>query len=204
MTVEVARFGKDHWSALAYVECCAVDNKGMLDNRRMRCDADRHPGLINPMLDSVQVHNKYPTFLAGGEELPDHDDWDCLDDLEAAGFIEQRGTGIHPVIVMTDLGREVVTAIRKHKATQDGNFSNFRWKPKVSVGDVLFRDIAPLVPGPPRGRRIDVIGDARVTLLRAFYQGHLLGDLEAFALGRGTIDRTDVDWGSVGESVTGR
>ena len=76
---------------------------------------------------------------------------------------------------------------------------------KVTVGDVLFRDIAPIVPGPPRGRQLDVTGDERVALLRTLYQGHLLpGGLEAFAVGRGTIDRTDVDWNSAGESVTGK
>ena len=200
MTVEVEKFGKDHWSTLAYVECCAVDDKGALDNRHMRCDADRHPGLVNPMLDSVQ---KYPTILAGGEELPDHDDWDCLDDLEAAGFIEQRGTGIHPVIKMTEAGNKVAASLRHHKS-QGGNFSGFQWPLKLYVANVRFRDIAPIIPGPPRGREVGVVGEARITLLRAFYQGHLLGDLEAFVLGRGTIDRTDVDWSSAGESVTGK
>ena len=202
MTVEVERWGKDHWSALAYVECCAVDNKGMLDNRRMRCDIDRHPGLVY-YTGRVSGDRKYPTLLAGGDELPDHDDWDCLDDLEAAGFIEQRGTGIHPVIVMTELGNKAVAALRQHKA-QGGNFSVFKWRPKVTVDEVLFREVAPTVPGPPKGRQIDAIGEARVILLRAFYQGNLLIGLEAFVMGRGTIDRTDVDWGSAGESVTGK
>lgn len=125
MTVAVEKFGKDHWSALAYVECCAVDNRGMLDNRRMRCDPDRHPGLMwynyREGLDK-----KYPTILVGGEELPDHDDWDCLDDLEAAGFIEIRGTGLHPVVIMTALGFTVGAALRQHKA-KGRNFAEFRW-----------------------------------------------------------------------------
>ena len=69
---------------------------------------------------------------------------------------------------------------------------------KVTIGDVLFREVAPTVPGPPKGRRLDVVGDERVILLRAFYQGHLLDGLEAFVMGRGTINRTDVDWGSAG------
>ncbi len=203
MTVDVEKFGRDHWSTFAYVECCAVDYKGALDNRRMRCDADRHPGLVNPMLDSVQVHNKYPTILAGGEELTDHDDWDCLDDLEAAGFIELGGTGLHPVVALTESGYKVAAALRRHKV-QGHAFSDFRRRAKVTAINVLFRGIAPIVPGPPRGRQLDVTGDARITLLRAFYQGHFLGDFEAFVLGRGTIDRTDVDWSSAGESVTGK
>jgi len=76
---------------------------------------------------------------------------------------------------------------------------------KVTIGDVLFRDIQPLEAGPFCGRQINVVGAERVALLRTFYQGHLLpGGIEAYALGRGTIDRTDVDWSSAGESVTGK
>lgn len=126
MTVPVERFGKDHWSVLAYLECCAVDAKGKLDLRRMRCDADRHPGLVNAVLDEIQLKKKYPTYLADRELLADHDDWDCVDDLEAAGFVEQVGTGIHPVIKMTELGLEVAAALRAHKAG-GGYFALFRW-----------------------------------------------------------------------------
>lgn len=124
MTVEIERFGKDHWSALAYVECCAVDNEGRSDNRRMRCDYTRHPGLF--AAEYFPADRKYPTILKGGEELPDHDDWDCLDDLEAAGFIEQHGTGLNLVVRFTDLGYEVVHALREHKA-QGNNFAEFSW-----------------------------------------------------------------------------
>lgn len=122
MTVSTDRFGKDHWSLLAYVECCAVDNKGVLDNRRMRCDIDRHPGLAHS-----GSGKKYPTILVGGAELPNHDDWDCLDDLGDARFVGVGGTGIAPVVRFTDLGYKVAAALRQHMA--QGNHSrDFRWE----------------------------------------------------------------------------
>jgi hypothetical protein len=44
---------------------------------------------------------KYPTRLRNDVELSDHDDWDCLDDAEAAGLIESAGTGINPTYKLT-------------------------------------------------------------------------------------------------------
>ena len=123
MTVSVEKFGKDHWSTFAYLECRVVDNKGVVALPQMRCDIDRHPGL------HASIHGttlkKYPTILAGGEELHDHDDWDCVDDLEAAGFVEQTGTGINPAVRLTELGHEVAAALRKHKG-EGGSFATFQ------------------------------------------------------------------------------
>ncbi len=123
MTIPTEKFGKDHWSTFAYLETLAVDNKGRPDNHRMRCDLDRHPAMDHAY--SGIGGQKYPTILAGGDELPDHDDWDCIDDLEAAGFVEQGGTGIHPVFKLTETGYRVAAALRKHKA-EGGNFASFR------------------------------------------------------------------------------
>lgn len=122
MGVPVADFGKDHWSTFAYTECCTVDSKGVLDPRRMRCDFNRRPGLF--ATQRLSADRKYPTILAGGRELPDHDDWDCLDDLEAAGLLQQVGTGVNPVVRLTDAGHEAAAALRRHKA-QGGNFAGF-------------------------------------------------------------------------------
>jgi hypothetical protein len=118
--VPVAVWGKDHWSMLAYIECRCVDHRGVPARARMRTDARRHPGLV------VRVFTKqYPTRLAGGVELADHDDWDCADDIEAAGFIEIKGTGIHPVWKMTAEGNRVAGLLRAHK-TNGGNFAEFK------------------------------------------------------------------------------
>ena len=36
--VPMVQWGKDHWSVFAYLECCAVDNKGIINNQHMRCN----------------------------------------------------------------------------------------------------------------------------------------------------------------------
>lgn len=106
-------WGKDHYSTFAYAECRLVDNKGTIDYRHLRGLPGQDAG--------------YPTRLAGGVELPNHSDYDCLFDAEEAGLLELRGTGLHPEIkALTPLGAKVAAAIRAHKAA-GGSFGNFKF-----------------------------------------------------------------------------
>ena len=122
--VEVEKFGKDHWSTFAYIETRCVDHKGYPDRRHMRCDMDRHPAHVH-LVDPKMAAAKYPTILKGGIELPDHDDWDCLDDCEAAGLLESHGTGLHPFYKLTKEGNRIAGLLREHKAS-GGTFGNFQ------------------------------------------------------------------------------
>jgi len=127
--VPITAFGKDHWSTFAYIETCCVDRKGVVELVRMRTDAQRHPGLVGRVFTSDAVR-RYPTQLRRDDvtgrlrTLDDHDDWDCAEDLEAVGLLEWRGTGIHPVFVLTPLGRRVASQLRQHKAAGK-NFCDF-------------------------------------------------------------------------------
>ena len=96
--VAIDEFGRDHWSLLAYAECRAVDHRGALDARHLRLDGGRHP------------------TMARHGSIAGHSDTDCLDDLEAAGLLINRGTGVNPVVVMTDLGWQVAWALRRWRA----------------------------------------------------------------------------------------
>lgn len=91
--IEPARFGKDHYSTLLYVESRAVDHRGLLDHDRMRCHGLRHPVMLMAKRRTIAFGTdqadgrRYPTLLRDGIEQPDHDDYDCLDDLLAAGWL---------------------------------------------------------------------------------------------------------------------
>lgn len=111
--VPITAWGKDHWSTFGYLECRVVDNKGVLDFRHMRGQRG--------------VKCKYPTRLAFGVELKDHSDWDCLDDIEEAGLIVNHGSGINPLVQLTEKGLLVAAALRAHKAT-GGSFGNFTFQ----------------------------------------------------------------------------
>ena len=121
----VERWGKDHWSTLAYIETRIVDHKGEPNREQMRCDVAIHPQFANRANRGLLPDKKYPTRLNDGTELPGHDDWSCMDDAEAVGFVVNNGTGLHRVYALTDAGTEVCNALREHKR-KGGNFGEFR------------------------------------------------------------------------------
>jgi hypothetical protein len=110
--ISMEKWGKDHWSTFAYLECRTVDNGGVIERKHMRCDSSRHPQFAHLPAD---MDRKYPTIFKDGK-LEDHDDWDCLDDCELLGLCENKGTGLHRVYKLTALGRLVAAQLRAHKA----------------------------------------------------------------------------------------
>jgi len=140
----VSQFGKDHWSLLAYVESCCVDGSegvGRLFPSRMRGNPATHPLLAHLPASAWKL--TYSTRLQGffdyehrsdaakaieaGWMLANHDDWDCLNDLEAAGYVEVLSLG-NPAVRMTELGQEVAGKLRAHKAL-GGQFAQFSLTP---------------------------------------------------------------------------
>lgn len=120
MAIQLEKFGRDHWSLFAYIETRCVDYGGELNKLHMRCDQDRHPAHRHA---GCREGVKYPTRLKG-DEVQDHDDWDCANDLESAGLIQIGGTGLHPVFRLTKEGRRVAALLREHKAN-GGKFAAF-------------------------------------------------------------------------------
>lgn len=112
-------WGRDHWGVFLYIEDVCVNRRGVPDLRRIQANENRHPGLmgITPagtFLDGA----KFGIRLAGGRELPgpDYDEWDCIDDLEREGLIEEVGTILHPLFKMTEKGNKIASKRRVDKA----------------------------------------------------------------------------------------
>lgn len=131
--ITIDRFGKDHWSTFGYIEVRCVDHGGSPNRQHMRCCSVRHPGLAH--LRNVAP----PTRLKDGTEQQHHDDWDCADDLEAAGLIVVGGTGMFPIFKMTEEGTRVAGLLRAHKAT-GGSFGTFDPGP-VRASDGVYRNL---------------------------------------------------------------
>jgi hypothetical protein len=130
--VPIVKWGKDHWSAFAYIEVLQVENGGLTkgiaipDRRRMRCNPHTHPGVVNiSPAGTLMDGSKYPTRLFEGE-IAGHDDWDCLSDAVAAGLLEDVGTGVNPAYRLTKLGRDAANKLREHKAA-GGRFATFKF-----------------------------------------------------------------------------
>lgn len=120
------QWGKDHWSLLAYVGTRCSDHQGVLDTRHLRI---KNPALrqgwkpefgtrLRDYWNTDKTTN--PAML-----LLNHDDYDCLDDLEDAGYIESWGTGLFPAYKITKKGLNAISALVAHK--QSGkHYATFR------------------------------------------------------------------------------
>ena len=145
--IEMSDFGKDHWSLLAYVETLCVDSHvgkgvGTIDKRRIRCNQKRHPmHAVNANFGVTGWNADYGTRLSGfflegekrdlGRRLIEHDDWDCLDDLERTGLIEILSEA-NGFVRLTDKGIAVAGRIREWKA-KGGHFATFQHSEPVGA-----------------------------------------------------------------------
>lgn len=131
-TIPVEDFGKDHWSLLAYIKTRCVDYGGVLDIQHMRTKNGALSGQKSG--SSMGWKPEYGTRLKGfwnkdgttnqDRMILDHDDHDCQEDLEAAGYIKNKGTGLNPAVKMTRRGFKIVNLLEQHKAA-GGNFADF-------------------------------------------------------------------------------
>lgn len=127
--VPIEKWGKDHWSTLAYLECRTVDQHGIVNNKNMRCN----PRIHREFMNSARQHSgkKYPTILKSGEKLEQHDDWSCVEDMVAAGLIRAYfdtdhctfGGGKAKVELTAD-GHAYTNALRRHKSN-GGTWADF-------------------------------------------------------------------------------
>lgn len=120
--IPMDEWGRDHWSTLAYIETRCVDYKGRIDIRNMRCNGVRHPGLAHLAVTFDQF--EHPSILHGGKTEPEHDDWDCLYDMEAVGLLVDNGTGINALVALTETGWAMAHRLRRYRA-EGGNYQDF-------------------------------------------------------------------------------
>jgi hypothetical protein len=116
MAIPPNRWGEDHWALLSYVVSCF---DGSLDLERLRCNGN--------------------TRLKGpSDRVIGHDDWDCLQDLEAAGLVEiiSRLAGI---VHLTEKGNAVAFRLREHKWNGQ-TFATFEADPFSGPAGILDAD----------------------------------------------------------------
>jgi len=127
-------WGRDHFQTLLYIEDVCVNEGGNIeatDHRKMRVDGAT-----------------YPTRIAGGETVEEHDDWDCLNDFILADCVEQREDG---TLRMTDRGRSIVAHCRDEKANGT-NWQDVRVMPLLNIRTGRATD-----PVPVTGARAEMV-----------------------------------------------
>jgi hypothetical protein len=87
------------------------------------------PGPDDPDL-GAPITPDLGTRLRDGTIIPDHDDWDCVEDLLAAGLLTAIPEPDHPerwgLIRLTPAGQRHVAALRVHKQ-QGGTLDTYAW-----------------------------------------------------------------------------
>jgi hypothetical protein len=144
-TPTLGTFGRDHWSTFAYLTTLGCE--GVPDRRRMRCGKARHPLLM--AIGQEMDGGAWPTRLQGGVELHNHDDWDCVGDLENEGLVDNVGSGINPVFRLTEFGSRVCRELGEHKR-QGGSFANFICKEPYSGDAKVAQEIDEVTAGVDR------------------------------------------------------
>lgn len=130
--VPMSKWGKDHWSTLAYIECRVVDNHGYLDDQQMQPRGTKYPYRLRGY-----DPEKPETYIDG------YGDWGALEDFVAAGLVVPgkdanpdsptgrlffRDIGVRHrthQVALTEKGLMVAGRLRTHKA-RGGNFASFK------------------------------------------------------------------------------
>lgn len=139
------RWGKDHWSTLAYIETRIVDYGSYTIGIDTRMRATRRTfrlmyearAFMNSAAERVAesgtgrtVSGINGSVLNDGAVVAHHDDYSCLEDFAAAGLLsvtsEQFAFGAN--FTLSELGWAVSHQLRRWKA-RGGNFASFRWSP---------------------------------------------------------------------------
>jgi len=144
------KFGRDHWSMLAYLETVAVDCAGFqvgLDaymrhtrrHHRVMPQECPQPKRAKKVLAQfvLTMQPEHGTRLKDGTVLGDHDDFDCLQDLYAAGYFLATTDGVQPGVVLhlSAKGQRVASLLRAHKSA-GGAFRNFEMIPATNGSNV--------------------------------------------------------------------
>lgn len=115
--IPMSIWGKDHWSLLAYLETRNVDYGGAIAYDHLR----RKGGQFWKPECSTRIR------ISGGKQEPlpyDHDDFDVIEDFEAAGLAD-RVTGTGSVVKLTEAGIKLAHKLRRHKIA-GGSFGTFK------------------------------------------------------------------------------
>lgn len=132
--VPMEKWGRDHWSTLAYMETVIVEHTVFtvkLDPR-MRQTRRMHRVLseYSPPKDfdrSVPMDRDDGTVLADGSIIKGHDDWACVQDIANLGLLnvgpEDVDVGVD--LTFSDAGMKLAAELRAHKAN-GGSFKNFK------------------------------------------------------------------------------
>jgi len=129
--IPMSKWSKDHWSLLAYLETCCVDNNGQINFDRIRVNPGTHAIVAGGRIAGNRWESSWGTVVAAGLHLDQHDDIDCLEDLEAAGLIHVHSF-VNGIVQLSLDGIDIAQQLRRWKA--DGKqYRDFKPQARIRV-----------------------------------------------------------------------
>lgn len=135
--VPIDKWGKDHWSTLAYIETVMVESAGfqvgfdgrMRQKRRHfrimqeECPRPKRPRRCN---QGIPMSPEQGSRLNDGTSIEGHDDWDCVQDMAVEGLFTVDVDDIQPGVILkfSEKGWDLIHKLREHKG-QGKNFASF-------------------------------------------------------------------------------
>lgn len=127
--VDITDFGEDHWGLLHYTATRVEQSKGILELHTLRCNPARHQKINKADLPwSVIMGTRLRGFFRDGMQpdlafqLGDHDDYDCLIDLEENGLL--IATNSFDAVVLMPFGIRIANMLKEHKKKGE-HFASF-------------------------------------------------------------------------------
>jgi len=140
--IPMAKWGKDHWSILAYLETVEVECGGfqvgfdgrMRQGRRnfrvmpQECPKPKRFDKCPRLQDAEPMEHEHGTRLNDGTVVEGHDDWCCIQDMAMDGLFTTKLISVEPgkILHLSKIGWNIVNALRKHKA-EGGSFASFQF-----------------------------------------------------------------------------
>ena len=127
--IKMEEWGKDHWGTFMYIEKLCTEGTegiGVFNKDSMRCDQSCHPKLIGPVNNINGVYDggkTLPTRLKN-RNISDHDDWDCVNDMESYGLVKIMGFESNPACILTKTGAILSHELRRYMVN-GGSYEDF-------------------------------------------------------------------------------
>lgn len=138
--IPMSYWSRDHWTTLSYIETVMVDFAGfqvgadarMKSNRRnfrvMSQECPKPKRASNGSAQAMVMDPSYATKLNDGQQVPNHDDWACVQDMAAEGLFVQLPDDVQPgtILRFSEKGHKVANAFREFRR-DGGKSGDFRW-----------------------------------------------------------------------------
>ena len=126
--VPVEKWGRDHWSTLAYFRSVEIDRAGFLVKADPRMRMGRyHYRVLKAREPAIPMTPEYGSRLNDDTFIPGHDDIHCISDFAEAGLLTCDDSGVEPgeTLHLSPKGVQLAEALLQHKAS-GGSFSTFK------------------------------------------------------------------------------